>query len=127
MKFLYLALGGSIGAILRYLFTMFSIRFFPHGIFTGTMIVNVIGSFLIGFAFVLLGREQISPNLKILLFVGIFGSFTTFSTFMFETWDLYKEGTFKMAAIYLSLSSVLGLLAVYSGFLIAELIEKQIK
>ena len=80
MKFLYLALGGGIGAILRYLVSIFSIKYMVWGLPMGTLIVNLVGSFLIGFAFVFLGRENIALNLKIFLFIGIFGSFTTFST-----------------------------------------------
>ena len=74
MKFLYLALGGSIGAILRYLVSLYSIKHMAWGFPMGTLLVNLIGSFLIGFAFVLLGREQIALNLKVFLFIGIFGS-----------------------------------------------------
>ncbi|NPD44726.1 MULTISPECIES: fluoride efflux transporter CrcB [unclassified Lentimicrobium] len=123
MKFLYLALGGSIGAILRYLVSLYSIKFLACGFPIGTLLVNLIGSFLIGFAFVLLGREQIAPNLKIFLFIGIFGSFTTFSTYMFESYEFFKMGDIKMALSYIAISNILGLLMVYLGFVLAEYIE----
>lgn len=124
MKFLYLALGGSIGAILRYLFSIYSIKYMAWGLPMGTLIVNLLGSFLIGLAFVFLGREQIALNLRIFLFIGIFGSFTTFSTYMFESYEMIKMGSMKMALIYIGLSNILGLLFVYAGFQLGEFIEK---
>lgn len=124
MKFLYLALGGSIGAILRYLVSLYSIKHMAWGFPMGTLLVNLIGSFLIGFAFVLLGREQIALNLKVFLFIGIFGSFTTFSTYMFESYEFFKMGDIKMALSYIAISNVLGLLMVYLGFVLAEYLEK---
>lgn len=124
MKFLYLALGGSIGAILRYLVSLFSIRYLAWGLPMGTLLVNLIGSFLIGFAFVFLGRDQIALNLKIFLFIGIFGSFTTFSTYMFESYEMFKAGAAKLAVFYILLSNILGLVMVFLGFYLGQLIEK---
>jgi CrcB protein len=124
MKFLYLALGGSIGAILRYLISVFSFRYLAWGLPMGTLIVNMLGSFLIGFVFVFLGREQIPVNLRIFLFIGIFGSFTTFSTYMFESLELFKAGLIKLAVFYILLSNLLGLIMVFLGFYLGQLIEK---
>lgn len=90
----------------------------------GTLLVNLVGSFLIGFAFVFFGRENIALNLKIFLFIGIFGSFTTFSTYMFESLEMIKMGSIKIALIYIGLSNGLGLILVYAGYQMGELIEK---
>lgn len=90
----------------------------------GTLLVNLIGSFLIGFAFVFLGREQMAFNLRIFLFIGIFGSFTTFSTYMFESYEMFKAGAAKLAFIYILLSNLLGLVMVFLGFYLGQLIEK---
>lgn len=127
MKFLYLAAGGGIGAILRYLVSIYSIKHMAYGLPIGTLIVNLIGSFLIGFAFVFLGREQIAMNLKIFLFIGIFGSFTTFSTYMFESLEMFKNGMHKIAFLYIAASNIIGLLFVYMGFYLGEILEKQVK
>jgi len=124
MKILYLAIGGSIGAILRYLVSLFSVRYIAWGLPLGTLLVNVIGSFLIGFAFVALGRDQIALNLKVFLFIGIFGSFTTFSTYMFESFEMFKLGATKLALIYILLSNILGLLMVFLGFYLGHFLEK---
>ncbi|OYT16797.1 MAG: chromosome condensation protein CrcB [Bacteroidetes bacterium 4572_77] len=124
MKFLYLALGGSIGAILRYLVTLSSVRFFGAGFPLGTLAVNMLGSFFIGFAFVFFGREQMALNFRIFLFIGIFGSFTTFSTYMFESIDFIKNGAYKLAFFYMAISNILGLLLVYFGIQLGEYLEK---
>ena len=127
MKFLYLALGGSIGAILRYLISLFSIKYMAWGFPVGTLTVNLLGSFFIGFAFVFFGREQIALNFRIFLFMGIFGSFTTFSTYMFESMDMIRGGMAKIAFLYIAVSNILGLLLVYFGFQLGEFFEKQVK
>ena len=124
MKFLYLALGGGIGAILRYLVTITSVRLFSGGFPIGTLIVNMLGSFLIGFSFIFFGREQISVNFRIFLFIGIFGSFTTFSTYMFESIYFLKNGDYKLAFLYMGVSNILGLILVYLGILLGEFLEK---
>lgn len=124
MKFLFLALGGSIGAILRYLVSLFSIKYMAWGLPMGTLLVNLLGSFLIGFAFVFLGRENIALNLKIFLFIGIFGSFTTFSTYMFEALDFIKSGDIKTALFYIGFSNIGGLFVVYLGYYLGEIVEK---
>jgi len=126
MKFFYLALGGSIGAILRYLVSLYSVKYLAWGFPVGTLAVNMLGSFFIGLVFVLLGRDQITFNLRIFLFIGLFGSFTTFSTFMFESYDLFRSGMVKMAFLYISVSNIFGLLFVYAGFAIGEFFEKQL-
>jgi len=125
MKFFYLALGGSIGATLRYLISIFSLKYMAWGLPMGTLTANLIGSFLIGFAFVFFGRDQIAINFKIFLFIGIFGSFTTFSSYMFESLEMFKNGFSKMAFLYIALSNIFGLLLVYLGYTIGELFEKQ--
>lgn len=126
MKFLYLAFGGSIGAILRY-----TLSALPHKLYwgtfpLGTLFVNMLGSFLIGFGFILLGKENIPENLKLFLFIGILGSFTTFSTFMFESLNLFKVGDIKFALVNIAGANILGLFFVYLGYVIAQYIVNQI-
>jgi CrcB protein len=72
----------------------------------------------------MLGRDNINPSLKLFLFVGIFGSFTTFSTYMFESYDLIKLGSIKSVILYLGLSNILGLILVYLGFVLGDYIQK---
>lgn len=120
-KIFYLVLGGATGTLLR-----FWVSGLPHKIYGGvfpwgTLVVNLSGSLLIGFCWGFLGRENISANVRLFLFIGIFGSFTTFSTFAFESLNLIRDGNIKFALINMVASNVLGVFLVYVGFLLAKL------
>ncbi len=122
IKIAYLALGGATGAILRYWISGLPHKFYG-GVFPwGTLIVNLAGSFLIGFFWGLLGRENISTNVRSFLFIGLFGSFTTFSTFAFESLNLIRDGNIKFAFINIVASNVLGVLLVFGGFVLSKMI-----
>jgi len=122
IKFAYLALGGASGAILRYWISGLPYKIYS-GVFPwGTLIVNLAGSFLIGFFWGLLGRENISTNVRSFLFIGLFGSFTTFSTFAFESLNLIRDGNIKLALINMIASNVFGILLVFAGFLLSKVI-----
>ncbi len=116
MNLFWVGLGGSIGSILRYLISVaVSSRWagnFPYG----TLAVNVMGSFLIGYFFSLAeNRIQFSPPVFLFLTTGLLGGFTTFSAFGLETFDLLKEGRTLIALIYALFSLIFGVLAVYLG------------
>ena len=122
VKILYLILGGATGTLLRYW-----VSGLPHKIYDGvfpwgTLVVNLAGSFLIGFSYGFLGRENISTNVKLFLFIGIFGSFTTFSTFAFESLNLIRDGNIKFALINMLASNILGVFLVYVGFVVSKLL-----
>lgn len=126
IKILYIAFGGIIGSVLRYVLSALPHKFY-WGVFPlGTLFVNLLGSFLIGFGFVLLGKENIPENLRLFLFIGILGSFTTFSTFMFESLNLFKDGDIKFAFLNIAAANLLGLFFVYLGYIIAQYIVNQI-
>jgi len=107
-------LGGFTGAVLRYLI---GLNFSPgtHFPFT-TMLINLIGAFLIGAITEFSGRfVPIHPNLMLLLTVGLCGGFTTFSTFSLETITLFENGKILIGAAYALLSVGLCLLGVLLG------------
>ncbi len=126
IKLLYISFGGIIGAVLRYVLSGIPHKFYWGTFPLGTLFVNLLGSFLIGFGFILLGKENIPENLKLFLFIGLLGSFTTFSTFMFESLNLFKDGDIKFALINLAGANILGLIFVYLGYVIAQYIVNQI-
>ncbi len=126
MKLLYIAFGGIIGSVLRYVLAGIPHKYYWGTFPLGTLFVNLLGSFLIGFGFILLGKENISENLKLFLFIGILGSFTTFSTFMFESMNLFKEGDLKFALLNIAGANILGLFFVYLGYEMAQYIVNQI-
>ncbi|WP_127844384.1 fluoride efflux transporter CrcB [Psychroflexus aestuariivivens] len=119
MKSLLLVfLGGGLGSICRYLVTLafkgMKIQHFPY---YQTLTVNILGSFCIGLALGwLLKNNPQNSDLQLLLITGFCGGFTTFSAFSSENLNLLKSGQFMEFALYISVSIVLGLLAVILGF-----------
>ena len=116
-NFLLVAIGGSIGASTRYFFYLLSKNFFSaNNLFINTLIINIIGSFLIGYLIVLLENKSFSQDfLKYFFIIGILGSFTTFSTFSLETIDLLVDKRFFIAFFYIFLSLILCLLFTFLG------------
>jgi fluoride exporter len=122
IKFVYLALGGASGAILRYLISGLPYKIYS-GVFPwGTLVVNLSGALLIGFFWGLLGRENTPVNVRSFLFIGLFGSFTTFSTFAFENFNLIRDGNIKFALINIVASNVFGILLVFAGFILSKIV-----
>lgn len=110
------AIGGAIGAILRYIVTIGSHALLGHGFPYGTLLVNVIGSFVLGILSVLfIQRLHETSVLRAMLLIGLLGAFTTFSTFSFETIYLAEQGQFIKAGLNTILNVGLCLLAVYAG------------
>lgn len=124
MKLLFIGTGGFAGACCRYLATGWVNRvlerpWFPYG----TMAVNLMGCLLIGFINGLIETKQIlSPEIRLLILTGFLGSFTTFSTFGFETFNLIKAGQFFHTFANLIVSITVGLLAVWAGNTLARII-----
>lgn len=112
---LLVALGGSIGAVFRYLISIFMIQVFGSSFPFGTLLVNVIGSFFMGVIYALGQMSHISPELKALIGVGLLGALTTFSTFSNETLLLLQEGNWLKAILNVVLNLSLCLFLVYLG------------
>ena len=111
----YIALGGALGAVARYL-----LGTHIHGLWggawpLGTLLVNVSGSLLIGVVFALLERNAIHPDWRSIVVVGFLGAFTTFSTFSLETVELWQRGALAHAVAYASASTLSCVLAAGLG------------
>ncbi|MBI5538590.1 MAG: fluoride efflux transporter CrcB [Bacteroidia bacterium] len=118
---LLVALGGSVGSILRYLASVFTTKFYSANFPLATFIVNIIGCLIIGLLFGLFEKNGIvNDNLRLLLITGFCGGFTTFSAFSSENINLLQNGNFMTAFVYISLSVILGLFAVWLGLFIAK-------
>ena len=116
-KIVFVALGGGIGAARRYGLTELCNRhggaIFPYG----TVLANVIGSFLIGLLFVFFAsHSDLPPVVKLLFVTGILGGFTTFSTYNMELLTFVRTGEFTMALLYLALNVGVGFVACWLGY-----------
>jgi len=114
---LIVGLGGFIGAIIRYKLGGIILHHTLHWRFPlGTFIVNVLGCFAIGLLAGLAERRDfLSPDLRLFLFTGMIGGFTTFSAFAFEGILLCRRGEWLIALLYTLLSVICGFIAVWVG------------
>ena len=117
LNFLFVAIGGSIGASLRYFaYLFFKNYLLSNYVFISTLIVNIVGSFLIGYAIMLMETKNLSEDIiRYFLIIGVLGSFTTFSTFSIESVDLLLSKKFFNAFSYMFLSLSLCLLFTFIG------------
>lgn len=101
--------GGFLGAILRFLISAFCFKFLPLNFPYGTLIVNLMGGFLIGY----FTKMGLNLELKSFLIAGFLGALTTFSTFTIENISFLQNGKFFLCFLNVSLSLVLTFLACY--------------
>jgi fluoride exporter len=123
-KYLYIAIGGSLGSIARYwVGSTITNRMgtkFPYG----TFVINITACIIIGFSLTLFGkRAELNPAWRFLIPVGFVGAYSTFSTYEWETLSVLRSGAFLIAALYAVASFILGLAAVWCGAVIAEVMS----
>lgn len=117
---LHVALGGAVGAVLRYLTGIGTLRLFgPQEFPVAIITVNVLGSFLMG-VFVVAAAHRGLHHLSPLVMTGLMGGFTTFSAFSLEAVTLYERGAVGHAVLYVVLSVGLSLVALVAGLFIAR-------
>jgi CrcB protein len=119
----YMAIGaaGFFGSIARFAVARCIMRWFPITFPLGTFVINISGSFFLGWFFTLVGqRYPISDTMKLAIGVGFVGAYTTFSTFMCETDALLTDKLWTAAMINLVGSLVLGLAAVRLGIVLGR-------
>ncbi|QPK63210.1 fluoride efflux transporter CrcB [Methylomonas sp. LL1] len=118
-----IALGGSAGAVARFLVANGIYAWLGRSFPFGTLFINVSGSFLMGFLTVLLmQRFTVAVEYRAAILVGFLGAYTTFSTFALESFYLFEEGDLRKAALNIFLSVVLCLVAVWFGMLLGRTI-----
>lgn len=123
LKLVYVGAGGFAGAVSRYLSLALAARFFGSRAFPyGTMIVNLTGCFLIGLGLgIAMSKDVLSSEARLLIFTGFLGSFTTYSTFGYETFILARDSHFIGSSLNVILHVCLGLAAVWAGDFISRI------
>lgn len=116
MNIALVGLGGFVGAILRYLIYLLSKQVLGLPSFSATLAVNVTGCFCIGALMAWLGKNNVSHQLFLLLGTGALGSFTTFSAFGLDTFNLYQQSGMAFALINVFANLILGIGAVFIAF-----------
>ena len=122
IKFLYIATGGALGSILRF-FVSYICKIYFLYFPVGTLLVNVIGSFLAGLLVSYLNNKEISEIIiKYFFIIGFLGSFTTFSAFSIDTLELFRQNEISLSVLYIMLSIILSIFAAYAGFILMNII-----
>ncbi|MEM8549232.1 MAG: fluoride efflux transporter CrcB [Verrucomicrobiota bacterium] len=120
MQLIWIALGGAAGAVCRALASHWIPTEFPWA----TLLVNVVGSFIIGLVFGLEPYLHLSPHVRVLLTAGFCGALTTFSTFSYQTLALFEKGDIAAAAANIALNLILTLVAVWSAIKLAAVVGR---
>ena len=114
--YIFIALGGATGACLRYFLSQLVLQWFGKGFPFGTLLVNVVGSFFLGFLYSLLEHGQLEAALwRTTIGIGFLGALTTFSTFSVDTLMLFQQGLWLKAALNVTLNILCCLFAAWLG------------
>ena len=127
MMYVWIMLGGALGSGARYWCSGFAAHHFGETFPWGTLIVNVVGSFIIGFFATLTGpdgRLFVSSEARQFVMVGLCGGYTTFSSFSLQTLNLVRDGEMGRAGANIALSFVLCLLGVWLGHVAAASLNR---
>ena len=123
IKLCVIGFGGFIGAIARYGLSGLAHRLTGSVFPVGTLLVNVLGCLVIGvLATLVADKPMLSPNTRLFLMIGLLGSFTTFSTFGYETVELLHDSSMRAAMLNVCLNVVLGVVAVFGGQALVRLV-----
>ncbi len=121
IRYLLVVIGGGTGALARYVAASAIMTRFGGKFPLGTLVINVTGSFLIGFLMTILTeRFKLDPNWRLLLVVGFLGGYTTFSSFEWETYSSVREGGLWTGMLNVVSSVMLGYVAVVLGSMLAR-------
>jgi fluoride exporter len=127
MMYLWIAIGSALGGMARYWCSGVIAQRIGETFPWDTLIVNILGSFIIGFFAAMTGpdgRIIITPEIKQFIMIGVCGGYTTFSSFSLQTLNLLHDGEFLQAAFNIILSVILCLIFVWFGYMLATLFNQ---
>ncbi len=120
-KLLAVAFGGSVGAVARFLIYYWMERAHEGRFPWASLMVNLAGSLLIGLLWGIFDKFYIPSGVRLFIFIGLLGSFTTYSTFSFDVFSLWKEGEFHTALVYLLGTNIGGIGLAFSGYYLSRM------
>lgn len=126
MTYLWIAIGSALGGMARHWCTMVATALVGAAFPWGTLFINILGSFVIGFFFAITGpdgRLDVPLDMRLFVMTGICGGYTTFSAFSLQTLSLFQDGAWLRGGAYIAASVVLCLIAVWAGYALAMVIN----
>ena len=121
VRMLLVGLGGFVGTLFRYWLSGLIARRYGETFPLGTLAVNAIGCFIIGFLFYFFyDRSLTSPTARTVVLIGVIGGFSTFSSYGLQTFTLLREGEVFLALVNIVASNALGLALVWLGYVLAK-------
>ena len=118
---LWISIGAIVGANLRYFVGQSVAKLLSSSLPYGTLVINITGSFILGFFLVWTGERVLAdPRWRLLIAIGFCGGYTTFSSFAYETFALFEQGRFAASALNVMVTNVLCLIAVVAGAAMAR-------
>lgn len=122
-KLFLIGLAGFIGTLTRYWMSGAVARRYGETFPLGTLVVNLVGCFLVGLLFYLLQeRFLVNQTVRTMVMIGFLGGFTTFSSFGLQTFTLLQDGEFGLALLNLSIANIFGLFLVWAGYTLARIL-----
>ena len=122
VAYLLIGIGGFLGANARYLVAGWMTASLGASFPYGTLVINVSGSFILGFFFIFISERLVHANWRLFFAIGFLGAYTTFSTFSYENFALIQERSYILALANMLGIVFMGLMAVVAGIVVARIL-----